>query len=643
MDPYFNHLKLLRTISALYVFVTVTFTRSPLTHDEECSALFQFKQSIIFQEDRGGYASWFRTFHSWKPTRNASDIGFDCCLWDGVECNNGDEFAHVIGLDLSGSFLCGHINSTSTLFSLVHLQRLSLAMNDFYHSQIPFEISRLQRLESLNLSASSFSGQIANEISQLMHLSSLDLSWNLLKLQSPNGLKHLVQNLTRLEELHLSGYDINSSVPQLLANFTSLRSIMLRSCLLQGKFPSVILELPKLKILDLSFNSDLTGSFPEFHNNNLDEYVNLAYTNFFGIVPISIRNLNNLKVLYLSGCFFSGRIGGSLSNLTQLTFLGLGGNKFKGLFPSLESFSKINVLELSGVEFETRRLPSWLSMMTKLSELYVYDMNLNGKVPAFLANLTKLSVVTMGRNSLSGQIPSSLFNLTQLRMLNFERNQLQGPISNSFSKFRSLQDLRLNYNNFSGKVDLDIFLGLNKLETLALGYNRISLVDTKNYTRNTLAQLENLDVQSCNLKEFPVFLRFQNKMKSLFLSNNKISGLVPVWIWNNSQETLQVIQLTNNHITGLDQHPHILPWRHLEGFFIGYNQIQGQLPIPPRTTYAYDVSNNNLTGDIPPSICEVKSLRVLDLSSNNIGGTLPTCFGSLFWSKITQVKSDQIE
>nr|KAJ0195279.1 hypothetical protein LSAT_V11C700380820 [Lactuca sativa] len=625
-----NHFNLLQTISLLYFLFTLTCLGSSLSHDKECSALFQFKQSLIHQDDETLCgASWFQTFHSWKPTSNASNARFDCCSWYGVECSNEHEYGHVIGLDLRECSLCGHINSTSAIFSLVHLQSLNLAMNNFFESQIPSEIAHLKQLRSLDLSDSGFGGQVPNEISQLMQLSSLDLSMNPLKLQSPNGFKNLVQNLTGLEELHLSGVDISSSVPHFLANFSSLRSIRLQNCLLENEFPAGIFQLQKLKSLDLSFNTNLTGAFSEFHNSSLLELVMIHSTSFSGIVPESISNLNNLSVLSLGDCSFSGHIPGSLSNMTKLTYLSLGNNKFTGFVPSLVSLSKLIILDLNGNRFDKGALPNWLGMLAELNQLLVYNMDIHGEITPFLANLTKLRSLGMGNNSLAGHIPSCFFNLTQLEELDLQENQLQGPISSSFSNLKSLQILHFRYNNFSGSVDLDTFLGLNKLETLVLGHNMISLVATNNYTISTLPHLKQLELSSCNLKEFPGFLRFQNKIELLSLDSNKIDGLVPVWIWNNSKETLLAIDLSNNYITGFDQHPQVLQWGHLEEFDIMHNQVQGPLPVPPQTTVIYVASENNLTGEIPPLICEVKSLQVLALASNNMSGTLPPCFGIL--------------
>ncbi|CAH1441775.1 unnamed protein product [Lactuca virosa] len=403
-----NHLKFLQTISFVYVLVTVKIVAgSSVSHDEECSALFQFKQTIIHQDDVGCAALGSQVFHSWNTS-------FDCCSWEGVACSNDHaQYGHVIGLDLSERSLCGHINSNSTLFNLVHLQTLNLSMNDFGESQIPSEIARLKQLRSLDLSYSGFSGQIPNGISQLMQLSSLNMSGNSLKLHNPS-LKNMVQNLTRIEELHLSGVDISSSVPHFLANFSSLKSLQLSQCLLANEFPAAILELPKLQVLNLEDNTNLTGSFPDLCNNSLLREVILGGTGFFRIVPESLGHLKHLTDLSLSQCSFSGRIPRSLSNLIQLTFLALDGNQFTGSVPSLVSLLKLDVLVLNGNRFEKGRFPNWLGKLTKLSELILHDMNIYGEIPLFLANLTRLSDVQMNNNSLTGRIPSWLFNLTQL-------------------------------------------------------------------------------------------------------------------------------------------------------------------------------------------------------------------------------------
>ncbi|XP_071688838.1 receptor-like protein 6 [Rutidosis leptorrhynchoides] len=566
-------------ISFVYLLVfliTPTASSSLISHNEECLGLFQFKQTMLHQ-NYTTFSGGLQKLDSWRrPTiSNMSDhVSSDCCLWDGVVCSNNDR--HVIELDLSESSIRGPIKSNSTLFNLLYLQKLNLSMNNFIESKIPPEIARLKQLETLDLSDSGFSGEIPNEISHLNRLSLLDLSLNSLMLQTPS----LLQNLTRLDTLHLTQVNINSSLPHFLANFSSLTSISFRDCHLQGEFPAAILHLPKLKYLSLAINPDLTGSLPEFRNDTLLEYLNLVTTGFYGKIPESISNLNHLVFFALVDSFFYGSLPGSLSNLTQLEFLGLGNNNFTGTIPSLVRLSKLKKLAFGNNDFDKGNDYHWIGKLANLEELYLDAMNIYQEILPSLANLTKLSAVSMAKNNICGRIPSSFMNLTQLTAVSIFDNQLHGTISSAFSNFKQLNLIDLTKNKFEGTVDLDTFLGLNKLEALNLG--GVEVVTTDNYTDDTLPELKILKMSSCDLKEIPVFLRFQKNILVLDLRDNKIAGLIPGWIFSNNQETM----------------------------------------------YYIDLSNNKLIGEIPSSICQAKSLQYLDLGSNSLTRTLPTCLGN---------------
>ncbi|KAJ6750413.1 hypothetical protein OIU85_000992 [Salix viminalis] len=265
----------------------------PLCHDEESHALMQFKRSLVINESTSSDPSAYPKVASWKVDGESRD----CCSWDGVECDR--DSGHVIGLDLSSSFLYGSIDSNSTLFHLVQLRRLNLADNNFNNSEIPSEIRNLPRLFDLNLSMSLFSGQIPAEILDLSKLVSIDLGSNSLKLQKP-GLQHLVEALTNLEVLHLRGVDISAKIPQIMANLSSLSSLFLRDCGLQGEFPMGIFQLPNLRFLNIRSNPHLTGYLSEFQSGSQLETLMLTETSFSGQLPESIGNLKSLKEFHVN-------------------------------------------------------------------------------------------------------------------------------------------------------------------------------------------------------------------------------------------------------------------------------------------------------------------------------------------------------
>ncbi|XP_060672734.1 receptor-like protein 6 [Ziziphus jujuba] len=541
---------------------------------------------------------------SWRLEGNR-----DCCSWNGVECD--DDTGRVVALDLSSSFLHGSINSTSTLFNLTQLQRLNLADNDFNFSHIPSAMGHLSRLTYLNLSHSSFCGQVPFEISGLSNLSFLDLSYNDLELKSPN-LSRLVGNLIKLKQLHLTYVDISSTVPSFLANFSSLTSLLLSDCGLQGEFPNRIFQLPNLQVLNLRNNPGLTGYLPEFHSNSSFEVLLLYNTSFSGKIPTSIKNLHLMLQLDFGACRLSGLVPSSLGKLTRLTFLGLSENNFEGnQFPSfLQNLTQLTTLWLTKCQL-TGEIPGWLGKLTQLTDLGLYINNLHGHIPSSLGKLTSLTYLDLAANDFEGQIPSFLRNLTQLTVLLLDdsqftgeipswfeaftllnnldlgKNKLHGLIPSSLGRLSSLTYLDLSANSFkghipcflrnltnleylalhdnelSGTLNFDMFLGMKNLNTLLLGRNKLSkLVHTSKMNAN-VPRFQSLDLSSSNLTEFPDFLRYQDRLEWLALYGNKIHGEVRRWIWNMSTETMANVDISDNSLTGFEQTPVFIAWVHL--------------------------------------------------------------------------------
>ncbi|XP_042973194.1 receptor-like protein 6 [Carya illinoinensis] len=567
---------------------------------DESAALLQFKESfVIINQSKSHDPSAYPKVSSWTLEGDNRD----CCLWDGVECDEDTD--HVIGLDLSSGRLYGSLAPNSSLFRLVHLQSLNLAYNHFNYSQIPSQVSNLSRLAYLNLSASMFSGQIPSQISQLSHLTSLDLSDNydlysgkqLLKLES--GLISLFGNLTRLQRLHLNYVNISSVVPRILASLSSLTSIHLQYCGLQGNIPVGIFKLPNLKVLDVAYNEGLTGYLSEFTWTSPLEVLNLAYTSFLGEIPTSIGNLGSLNKLDLRSCNFSGFIPSSLGNLTSLIYLEISNNSFVG------------------------KIPSSIGNLIQLSVLDLFINQLIGRIPFELGNLTQLSYLSLGYNLLEGEIPFPLMNLTKLTSLELGNNNLQGRIPDSIFNLKNLKYLDLASNTFSGSVEFGKFVKLKYLTFLRLSNNQLYVEDAS--ANASLPKFQLLGLSSCNLNKFPDFVKNQDRLVCLDLSNNNIHGMLPEWIWDTSKLSLVSLCLSKNFITSLGQYPMPLPWTRLRGLDLRSNLLQGSLPIPPATIAHYYISNNSLTGNISELICILTSIRVLDLAKNNLSGSLPRC------------------
>nr|XP_048330408.1 receptor-like protein 47 [Ziziphus jujuba var. spinosa] len=191
----------------------------------------------------------------------------------------------------------------------------------------------------------------------------------------------------------------------------------------------------------------------------------------------------------------------------------------------------------------------------------------------------------------------------------------------------NLEGLYLDGNNLGGTLKFDMFFSMKCLTYLEIGRNNFSLHFEKGNRNATSSKFKHLGLHSCNLIEVPDFIRHQKELKWLSLSENKIIGEIPKWIWNTSLDTLVGFGIAYNFLKGF--HPKVLPWIHLRQFRISFNMLQGVLPIPPPSILGYSVSNNFLSGEISHTFCNLSSLVFLDLSDNTLDGMIPPCLGNL--------------
>ncbi|KAF5459223.1 hypothetical protein F2P56_023195 [Juglans regia] len=583
----------------------------PLCHQDESLALMQFMDSFII-DNHTFLSSCYPKTASWRV--EAEHGRADCCSWDGVECD--PHTGHVIGLDLSDGCLYGSINSNSSLFRLSHLLSLNLAFNYFNYSKIPSTIGNLSRLTYLNLSQSYVSGDVPSEVSCLSKLSSLDLSYN--DDLNIGSLTRLVQNLTCLEEILLSGVNISSSVPESLANLSSLRTLRLGSCGLYGEFPIRIFQLPQLRVLIIANNEDLTGQLPEFHSSNVLQALSLYHTNFSGSIPNSLWNLTQLTVLYLSRNSFD-----DLSCLTKAS--------------SNHTFPHLQYLGLFSLNLT--KFPNFLRNQNKLVLLDLSGNNIQGIIPKWMFHASKenLQYLYLFNNLLTGFKNSrDVLRLPNLRMLHLHNNMLQGSLLISQIP-PSIQDLDLSNNFLTGFENSRDVLPLPNLRMLDLENNRLQgslpipppSIQYLYLSNNFLTGFEN----SRDVLHWP-------NLRVLDLRNNRLQGSLPI---SQIPPSIQYLYLSNNFLTGFENSRDVLPLPNLRMLDIQNNKLQGSLPIPPPYVQFYRVNKNAFTGEISPLFCNLRSLVDLDLSYNNLSGKLHPCFCNLSQSLIVfELRSNNI-
>ncbi|TYI85394.1 hypothetical protein E1A91_D05G439000v1 [Gossypium mustelinum] len=561
--------------------------------------------------------------------------------------------------DLQGKF-------PKSIFDLPNLNLLNLGRNQNLNLD-SLKFNRSSNLEHLDLSWVSFSTESIDSVDNLRALKYLGLLGN----SFIQGLSVSITNLSSLEQLMISGAKFSGGLPDSMGNLVSLKFLVLSYSNLSGPVPRSLGNLLQLTHLDLSLNQ-LSGQIPRSLGNLLQlTHLDLSENQLSGQIPRSLGNLLQLTHLDLSENQLSGQIPRSLGNLLQLTHLYLVQNQLSGQIPrSLGNLLQLIHLRLSLNQL-SGQIPRSLGNLLQLTYLDLSENQLSRKIPRSLGNLLQLTQLDLLQNQLSGQIPSSILNLTQLEYLRISENSLEGSIPDEVTVFPNLiyfilsdnllngtllghikefqskslaylylnnnklqgllpssifqllnlTGLRLSSNNLSGVIEFRMFSNLPNLEYLDLSYNSLSLTSNTTSTVN----LRYLYLSSCNLSEFPQFLKGLKILERLDLSCNKIEGKIPQWMQEVGNDSLTYLNVSHNSLTEVEH----FPWKNIEFLDLSSNLISGNLPTPASTIKVFLISNNSFNGEVSSLICNASSLQILDLSHNYLSGTIPQYFGNL--------------
>ncbi|XP_022155053.1 LRR receptor-like serine/threonine-protein kinase RPK2 [Momordica charantia] len=458
-------------------------------------------------------------------------------------------------------------------------------------------------------------------------------------------------------------------LPPVIGKLTELKTLSLAFNGFEGGFPSQILDMENLEVLDLEGNS-LTGLVPDdFARLGKLRVLNLGFNRITGGIPSSLSDCASLEILNLAGNQLNGTIPEFVGRLrgVYLSF-----NFFTGSITSElgNSCGKLEHLDLSG-NFLVRGIPSNLGNCIQLRTLLLYSNMLEEAIPAEIGKLQKLEVLDLSRNSLSGPIPPELGNCLQLSVL---------VLSNLFDPIP-----KINYTDEDSPTE--------ELSNDSYNYFAGSIPEAI----TALPKLRILWAPSANLNgQFPSKWGKCENLEMINLASNYLSGELPTGF--NVCKKLKVLDLSSNRLSGeLDKN---LPVAYTTLFDLSGNNFDGEIPMfcdkdcPPlrsdgylgfadassryfsffatsvqgatpleflgdgdlivhnfgennftgnllsfpiahermgrRTVYAYLVGGNKLTGPFPDSLfekCEYLGGLILNVSSNRISGPFSVTFG----------------
>ncbi|KAL3513123.1 hypothetical protein ACH5RR_025840 [Cinchona calisaya] len=610
---------------------------------------FLEEQNLV---NRGSYSLWNTT--STSP-----------CNWKGISC----DVNRVIGINLSGNNIAGEFFGNFS--DLTELSYLDLSMNTI-SGFVPADLGQCQNLKFLNLSHNLIGGQV--NLTGLKNLEVLDLSvnridgdigsafprtctsmvvanvsanaftgdigntfgacWNLkyLDLSSNNLTGGLWSGFDRLKELSLSENNFIGAVPaSFLTNNCSLQSLDFSGNQIFGLFPKEISNCKYLVVLNLNDNN-FNGPIPkEIGSISGLQALYLGRNNFSRDIPVSLVGLRNLAFLDLSANGFGEDIQDIFGQFKQVKFLVLHGNSYTGgLYSSgILSLPNIYRLDLSYNNL-SGPLPTEVSEMPTLRFLILAYNQFTGQIPSDYGNFQQIQALDISFNKLNGSIPSSLGKLNSLLWLMLANNQLSGEIPPELGNCSSLLWLNLQNNQLSGTIPPHLTkIGADPMPTF--------LLNRQNYqvsagTGECLAMRRWIPADYAPFS-FVYKLLTRKKCRNLWDRLLKGYGLFQVCRPGSNIRTLDIsgyLQLSGNQLSG-EVPPEIGNMRNFSMLHLGINQFYGKLPseIELIRLVVLNITQNNFSGEIPTEIGSIKCLQNLDLSYNNFSGTFPASFSSL--------------
>ena len=241
-------------------------------------------------------------------------------------------------------------------------------------------------------------------------------------------------------------------------------------------------------------------------------------------------------------------------------------------------------------------------------------------------NLTYGRLLTLTiTKSLLTHVPRSVCQLTTLRELYLVNNRLARLPDNCLTNLSNLVRFSA-YDNAIETLQDGVFDGLTKLQYLYLSWNRISSIGLSVFA--TSSNLFTLSLSENNLTHVPRSVCQLRSLGYLYLSNNRLtrssdyclanlSNLIGFSIAYNAIKTLQA-----GVFDGL---------RKLQSVDLSGNRISSiglSIFAPLSNLSVMILSENNLT-DVPRSVCQLRSLGYLYLSSNRLTRLPDYCLTNL--------------
>ncbi|KAL4569473.1 hypothetical protein LXL04_025111 [Taraxacum kok-saghyz] len=399
------------------------------------------------------------------------------------------------------------------------------------------------------------------------------------------------------------GRFLGGKLSNVIGKFSELRVLSFPFNQFRGELPNGIWGLTKLEVIDLEGNL-ITANLSTVNINNLKnlQVLNLGFNRLFGEVPNSLSECKSLSILNLARNQIGGSIPDFLGNFVKLKGINLSSNRFTG---SLQGEFWYNCPVLEHVDFSrnfvTGKIPQSFGNCSNLRRMLLFSNKFSGVLPLELGNLQLLEVLDVSGNRISGVLDEKL-HVRCMTVFDVSRNLMFGSIPN-FINPCDLNISRISY--FTHKTRLQTHLPLSRFTPAII----------HDFSDNNFTGL---------IPFLPMISRTGKKIDYAFLAggNRLSSGLFRENPSKNCHDLNGLfINVSNNIISGNIPSNVGLNWECLKFLDASYNQISGEIPkslINLRNSTVLLLNNNKLSGQIPSGFSKFK----FNFSFNNLSGSI---------------------
>ena len=519
-------------------------------------------------------------------------------------------------LDLFYALLSGHL--TDELGQFKNLVILSLGSNSI-SGPIPWSIGNLSSLRSLELQSNQINGTLPQSFGLLSKLESLNIGLNMLE---GVVLEVHFANLMRLKTLVASQNQLTLEVSDNWTPPFQLNTLVLGSWNLGPKFPLWLYSQKQLLSLDISNTGIIDAVPPWFWNlSSQFHYLNISHNQIYGEIPHIPLIFSIFSTIDMSSNHFKGPLPCISSNVS---FLDLSNNLLSGsishfLCYKMNELKQMSYLNLGKNLLSGKISNCWMKWQGLLA-LNLASNNFSGSIPASIGSLINLESLHLYNNKFSGKLLSLLKNCKDLLTVDIGENKFVGSIPRWIGhKLSSLMILSLHSNNFYGQIP-DEICALSSLQILDLSHNKLfgSIPKCVN-NFSMMAKINNTN--------YPAFLFVQS---AIYSSNPSESEFLVIkgksLEYSTILRLINIIDLSNNNLSG-EIPKEVASLQGLQSLNLSLNILTGRIPEnigDMGSIESIDFSLNQLSGHIPQSMSSLTFLSHLNLSKNNLSGRIPS-------------------